>query len=185
MQINLDYPDEFLTSVSGHYNQPRRSTCSFNSITFKSNKKSYGPYGYENGKHFSIEVPGYKIVGFHGRTGRVFEFLIAIGGHLKPIDHYQNDKCHPSKPLDQSGPSLVSTVRYPSKLLLPPEYPCHTKVLGEYDDKANKQISCIISGNQVSGSEGNRNGTFAVANKYKYITQYYYMGNSNAMEYSF
>ncbi|KAK9933309.1 hypothetical protein M0R45_020510 [Rubus argutus] len=177
--INLDYPDEFLTSIYGNRVTPSL-TGFISSLTFKSNKKSYGPYGCESGKHFSIEVPGYKIVGFHGRTNRVSE-LIAIGGHLKPIDHYRNDKCHPSKPLGYIGSSVVPTVRYPSKLLLPPEYPCHTKVISEYDDKANKQISCIISGNQVGGNEGNRNGTFAVANKYKYITQYYYVGNSNAM----
>lgn len=46
MQIILDNPDESFTSVYGYYGKPFMQTyiCS---LTFKSNKRSYGPFGEE------------------------------------------------------------------------------------------------------------------------------------------
>ncbi|KAL6204608.1 hypothetical protein ACLB2K_021875 [Fragaria x ananassa] len=86
--VVLDYPEEFLTSIHGRYDKTLGST-NINSLTFKSNKRNYGPFGragVEN--NFSIEEPGYKIVGFHGKSvNRLIEDpgLRAIGAHLKPI----------------------------------------------------------------------------------------------------
>ncbi|XP_050366078.1 jacalin-related lectin 3 [Argentina anserina] len=91
--VKLDYPEEFLTSVHGHYGKISDwGAVSVRSLTFISNKRSYGPFGMEQGTYFSLPVtPGNKIVGFHGKSGW---YLDAIGAYLKPV---QNDQNHFSK----------------------------------------------------------------------------------------
>lgn len=83
MQVDLDYPDEFLIEMSGRYVKSSwLLPTSLASLTFKSNKKVYGPFGIWNKGHsFSIQVPGSMIVGFHGRYN-VWHSLPAIGAHL-------------------------------------------------------------------------------------------------------
>lgn len=52
------------------------------SLTFQSNRKTYGPFGVEQGTYFSFPMTGGKIVGFHGRCGW---YLDAIGIYLKSV----------------------------------------------------------------------------------------------------
>ncbi|KAK3231688.1 hypothetical protein Dsin_003569 [Dipteronia sinensis] len=81
--VVLDHPNEFLTSIHGHYGPINGWGESIvRSLTFVSNTKTYGPYGVEQGTHFSFPVTGGKIVGFHGRSGW---HLDAIGIYLKPL----------------------------------------------------------------------------------------------------
>ncbi|OVA08713.1 Mannose-binding lectin [Macleaya cordata] len=83
-KVTLDYPNEFLTSISGYY----ASTILFGpvflrSLTFVSNRKTYGPFGaHEQGTHFSFSMMNSKIVGFHGRSGW---YLDSIGVHMRPL----------------------------------------------------------------------------------------------------
>lgn len=59
MQIKLDYPEEFLTSVHAHFFfKFLIFRGQITSIAFNSNKKSYGPYGNALGDYFSIKEPG-------------------------------------------------------------------------------------------------------------------------------
>ncbi|KAM5569405.1 jacalin-related lectin 3-like [Rosa sericea] len=171
--IRLDYPYEFLTSVHGKYVKLWRLPTYIYSLTFRSNRKTYGPYGDEGslGKYFSIQAPGKMIVGFHGRTS-MFMNLRALGAYLKPVDHNLNEKYNPSKHLADKGSSMVPASLDPANPLLPATYPFQTKLIKKHEDEGDKQISCIISGNEVSGNEGNRSGGFAVGNKY--INTYYY-----------
>lgn len=82
-QVKLDYPDEFLTSVHGHYGATNdRGSVFVRSLTFQSNRKTYGPFGVEQGTYFSFPMTGGKIVGFHGRCGW---YLDAIGIYLKSV----------------------------------------------------------------------------------------------------
>lgn len=82
LQVRLDYPDEFLTSIHGHYgNLQAWGTVLVRSLTFVSNKRTYGPYGIEQGTYFTFPTSS-KIVGFHGKCGW---YLDAIGVYLEPI----------------------------------------------------------------------------------------------------
>ncbi|KAA8540313.1 hypothetical protein F0562_024124 [Nyssa sinensis] len=79
-EIKLQYPDEFFTSVSGHY-CPVVYTGSpvIRSLTFQSNRRTFGPFGVEEGTPFSFSMEGCRVVGFYGRSGW---FLDAIGFRL-------------------------------------------------------------------------------------------------------
>lgn len=82
MQVKLDSPDEFLTSIHGHYGSLiERGPVFVRSLTLESNKRTYGPFGIEQGIYFSLPTTGGKIIGFHGKSGW---YLDAIGVHLKP-----------------------------------------------------------------------------------------------------
>lgn len=78
--IQFDYPDEFLTSISGYYGYfgPGKPLA-VRSLTFHTNSGKYGPYGQEQGTFFSTPTSGRKIMGFHGRSGW---YLDAIGVQL-------------------------------------------------------------------------------------------------------
>ncbi|CAN6441527.1 unnamed protein product [Victoria cruziana] len=81
--VKLQYPDEVLTKVSGYLNPVvRGGTPVVRSLTFKSNKRSWGPYGIEQGTPFSFSMDGGAIVGFHGRSGW---YLDSIGFRLAPL----------------------------------------------------------------------------------------------------
>lgn len=68
--IKLRYPEEFLTSVSGYYGSVVHSgTPVIRSLTFKSNRRTFGPFGIEEGTSFSFPMDGGLIVGFRGRSG--------------------------------------------------------------------------------------------------------------------
>ncbi|KAL5557963.1 hypothetical protein UlMin_034174 [Ulmus minor] len=88
-KVKLDYPDEFLTSFHGYYGKIAEwGPALVRSLTFKSNRKTYGPFGVEQGTCFSFPMSGGKIVGFHGKAGW---YLDSIGVHLKPLPK-QNDQ---------------------------------------------------------------------------------------------
>lgn len=82
LQVKLDSPDEFLTSIHGHYGcLIDRAPVFIRSLTLESNKRTYGPYGIEKGTYFSLPTTGGKIIGFHGKSSC---HLDAIGVHLMP-----------------------------------------------------------------------------------------------------
>ncbi|KAF1859228.1 hypothetical protein Lal_00009812 [Lupinus albus] len=67
-QIKLQYPDEFLIGVSGHYCPVvHGGTPVIRSLTFKSNRRTFGPYGVEEGIPFTFLIDGGQVVGFKGR----------------------------------------------------------------------------------------------------------------------
>ncbi|KAJ0250398.1 Jacalin-related lectin 5 [Hirschfeldia incana] len=74
--------DEFITHVSGYY----RTTFSGDVITallFRTNKKTYGPYGNQTRNFFSAEAPrNNQIAGFLGNSGSA---LNSINVHFAPI----------------------------------------------------------------------------------------------------
>nr|CAJ38387.1 jacalin-domain protein [Plantago major] len=82
-EIKLQFPDEVLTSVSGHCCPVvHGGSPVIRSLTFKSNKRTFGPFGVEEGSPFSFPMEGGQIVGFKGRNGW---FVDAIGFHISPI----------------------------------------------------------------------------------------------------
>jgi len=72
-KIQLDYPRENLTLISGHYDNCLKS------LAFESNLRKYGPYGVQHGTYFSFPLTTGKIVSFHGRSGW---YLDCIGVYL-------------------------------------------------------------------------------------------------------
>lgn len=58
--------DEYLAQVIGAYGSKDNETV-VTSLTFVSNKKIHGPYGYESANAFETP-PGRQILGFHGRA---------------------------------------------------------------------------------------------------------------------
>lgn len=182
MQVVLDYPEEYLTSVHGYYLSYWCLPTYILSLTFKSNKRTYGPFGSEDrdGKYFSIEVPRCKIVGFHGRSDELIE-LRSIGAYLKPLDQ-KNKNHHPSKAVahitytcaSSSGTtrdgyafnknSINYVVKYSPEPPRPPPSKPTVFVMGNpyqinphnIDEKPKRRISYIVSGNEViRGNEGN------------------------------
>ncbi|XP_062163544.1 jacalin-related lectin 3-like isoform X1 [Alnus glutinosa] len=100
-KVKLDYPDEFLTSIHGHYGSLNEWGPVFvRSLTFESNMRTYGPFGFEQGTCFSFPMTGGKIVGFHGKCRW---YLDAIGVYLKPIE-----KENPSKALSNHSQKYVA-----------------------------------------------------------------------------
>ncbi|KAL9673938.1 hypothetical protein QQ045_030202 [Rhodiola kirilowii] len=110
-KVKFDYPEEYLTSIHGHYGSLNDWSPVFvRSITFGTNKKTYGPFGIEHGTFFSLPTNGIKIVGFHGRSGW---YIDAIGAHLKPLKqttHYTthgNPQTQVVSRTTQSGYSII------------------------------------------------------------------------------
>ncbi|XP_042493606.1 jacalin-related lectin 19-like [Macadamia integrifolia] len=88
-KVILDYPNEFVTSIHGHYgNMSSGGPVFIRSLTIESNKKTYGPYGVEQGTKFSFQMMGGKIVGFHGKSGI---YMDSIGVYVKHFDKPTND----------------------------------------------------------------------------------------------
>ncbi|KAJ0537101.1 putative jacalin-like lectin domain-containing protein [Helianthus annuus] len=72
--------DEILVSVSGHYCPVvYGGSPVIRSLTFKSNKRTFGPFGVEEGTPFNFFTNGGHIVGFNGRSGW---FLDSLGFRL-------------------------------------------------------------------------------------------------------
>ncbi|XP_048128149.1 jacalin-related lectin 4-like isoform X1 [Rhodamnia argentea] len=82
-KINLDWLIEYLTSVSGYITSDCGSTI-IHSLTFQSNKRTYGPFGTETGRKFSFPATGGKIIGFYGSSGSHLE---SLGAYFEPISH--------------------------------------------------------------------------------------------------
>ncbi|XP_065880957.1 jacalin-related lectin 3-like isoform X1 [Euphorbia lathyris] len=89
-KVKLEYPNEYLTSIHGHYGNVNGWGPVFvRSLTFQSNKRTYGPFGVEQGTNFSFPMTGGRIVGFYGKSGW---FLDAIGIYLKPSQQQKSSK---------------------------------------------------------------------------------------------
>ncbi|KAM7461365.1 hypothetical protein LguiA_029486 [Lonicera macranthoides] len=73
-EVALDYPSEFLVSVSGYIDK-FHSMIIFHSLTFQSNKRTYGPFGREKGKCIKFPSSGHKILGFFGKSGHHLDCL--------------------------------------------------------------------------------------------------------------
>ncbi|XP_057813562.2 jacalin-related lectin 3 isoform X1 [Cryptomeria japonica] len=85
-KIQLDYPKEILTSMSGHYGPISQGSPSvIRSLTFESNFKKYGPYGVQQGAYFSFPMNGGKIIGFHGQSGWYLDSIGVYLSHLHPL----------------------------------------------------------------------------------------------------
>ncbi|OIT26259.1 inactive protein restricted tev movement 1, partial [Nicotiana attenuata] len=83
--VVLDYPSEFLTSISGSYYKN-----GLRSITFGTNKGSYGPYGGDKPysvsryKEFKFQIGDDRsFAGFHGI--KFDSWIVSIGVYVKPI----------------------------------------------------------------------------------------------------
>ncbi|GFP85673.1 jacalin-related lectin 19 [Phtheirospermum japonicum] len=79
-EIKLQFPEEFLIAVTGHYYPVvRGGSPVIRSLMFKSNRRTFGPYGVEEGTPFFFPMEGGQIVGFKGKSGW---YLDAIGFHI-------------------------------------------------------------------------------------------------------
>lgn len=84
LQICIDYPNEYLTSISGTIDN---SGGSFSppmlmSLSFHTNQIRYGPYGNsDKGIPFSYDGKDGMIVGFYGRAGK---YIDSIGIYVIP-----------------------------------------------------------------------------------------------------
>lgn len=84
-QVQLDYPDECLISISGYMDQWGPNYL-VRSLTFESNKGVHGPYGLQEGTYFSSPPNIGKIVGFYGRCAL---YLNCIGAYFAPAFHME------------------------------------------------------------------------------------------------
>ncbi|XP_062232631.1 jacalin-related lectin 19-like isoform X2 [Phragmites australis] len=82
-QIKLSFPDEYLTTVSGHYSPiaPGGSPV-IRSLEFRTNQRAYGPFGVAEGTPFTFPVDGGVIVGLCGRSGWQLD---AVGLYVAPL----------------------------------------------------------------------------------------------------
>ncbi|XP_060178955.1 inactive protein RESTRICTED TEV MOVEMENT 1-like [Lycium barbarum] len=93
--IVLDYPSEFLTSISGQFGLTYGYSY-LKTISFCTNKGSYGPFGStatDGSDFFNFEIGNYRsFCGFHG-TGHGHG-IGSIGVYVKPITtsmiHFRN-----------------------------------------------------------------------------------------------
>lgn len=78
-QIPFDM-DEEIIKISGRFGSFLNNTVVI-SLTFVTNKNTYGQYGTDGGIDFSIPVDKGKIIGFYGKYSN---FLDSIGVVLSP-----------------------------------------------------------------------------------------------------
>ncbi|KAJ6958955.1 hypothetical protein NC653_037277 [Populus alba x Populus x berolinensis] len=78
--VLINWPSEHLTSIGGTYDY--FSTLStITSLSFTTNRATYGPFGTGSGTPFSIPINNNTVVGFHGTAEH---YLDAIGIFVKP-----------------------------------------------------------------------------------------------------
>uniref|UniRef100_A0A8R7PNZ7 Jacalin-type lectin domain-containing protein n=1 Tax=Triticum urartu TaxID=4572 RepID=A0A8R7PNZ7_TRIUA len=71
--------DEYLTCVKGRLGN--YAGCFLvGTVTFVSNRCTFGPYGMGEGAPFELPAAGGRIIGFHGRSGGL---LNALGTYVK------------------------------------------------------------------------------------------------------
>ncbi|KAK2652886.1 hypothetical protein Ddye_012742 [Dipteronia dyeriana] len=78
--IIIDWPREYLTSISGTHNTFIKKQHVIESLCFHTNKKKYGPFGCIQGSPFDLPLKYQAIVGFHGRASN---YVDAIGVYQK------------------------------------------------------------------------------------------------------
>ncbi|KAL1535527.1 mannose/glucose-specific lectin-like [Salvia divinorum] len=81
-KINIDFPSEFLIGISGTHGSAWFFPNNVTSLTFRTNKTQYGPFGTKWGTAFSANADGAVVTGFHGRCGQYVE---GIGLYVKPV----------------------------------------------------------------------------------------------------
>ncbi|XP_006654724.2 jacalin-related lectin 19-like isoform X2 [Oryza brachyantha] len=84
-QIKLSFPEEYVTTVSGHYAPvaAHGGEPAIRSLAFTTNRREYGPFGAAaEGTPFTFPVDGGAVVGFWGRSGRQLD---AVGVHVAPL----------------------------------------------------------------------------------------------------
>ncbi|XP_058210211.1 inactive protein RESTRICTED TEV MOVEMENT 1-like [Rhododendron vialii] len=84
--VELNYPSELITGISGYCGNRDAVRCQFvTSISFITNKATYGPFGYpaQGDNAFDFQIGRHnKFCGFHG-TSNVY--LYSIGLYMKPM----------------------------------------------------------------------------------------------------
>ncbi|KAF8013790.1 hypothetical protein BT93_I1595 [Corymbia citriodora subsp. variegata] len=137
VQIELDYPREYLTSISGYKREDGDGNINndiVQSLTFHSNRRRHGPFGKETGKYFWYPSTGSKIIGFYGTWDRT---LKSIGVYAEPIP-----SLYPFKTIGPFGNSDGT----------PWDDGVHTDVRGIYMDFAGGGIYGISIGYDDNGS---------------------------------
>ncbi|XP_018630134.1 jacalin-related lectin 19 isoform X2 [Nicotiana tomentosiformis] len=83
-QIKLQFPGEYLTGVSGYYCPVvYGGSPVIRSLTFSSNRRTFGPFGVEEGTRFSLPMEGGQIVGFKGRSGWYLDAICCYIAKIK------------------------------------------------------------------------------------------------------
>ncbi|EXB80867.1 hypothetical protein L484_020126 [Morus notabilis] len=76
--ITLDFPSEYIVEVSGYTDNVQGYTV-VRSLTFKTTKATYGPYGTTSGTSFNLPIQNGLIIGIKGSVGYWLDY---IGFHL-------------------------------------------------------------------------------------------------------
>ncbi|GJM89016.1 hypothetical protein PR202_ga05611 [Eleusine coracana subsp. coracana] len=101
-KIVFDFPSEVLTHITGFYGSAIiMGPTVIRSLTFHTNKRTYGPYGDEYGTYFSTNFTNGRIVGFHGREGW---YIDGIGVHVQ--EGKVTSQRYISRPRTTMSPSL-------------------------------------------------------------------------------
>lgn len=91
--VKLDYPSEFLTSLSYDYDDSCDPHHAVSSITFGTNKCTYGPFGRPgklDSNKFNYRIgPGRSFGGFHGSAAS--SYLETIGLYFRPATQLINN----------------------------------------------------------------------------------------------
>ncbi|WCJ35247.1 Jacalin-related lectin 3 [Euphorbia peplus] len=107
-KVQFDYPDEYLVSVSGHVGcVVDFGPILVRSLMFESNKRKYGPFGIQQGTHFSFPLGGAKVVGFHGRSSWNLD---SIGFYLKPLVQQYPSNVVPYQQTYAPSPTYVGKI---------------------------------------------------------------------------
>ncbi|KAK9933283.1 hypothetical protein M0R45_020484 [Rubus argutus] len=180
--IKLDYPNEYLTTIYGHDEIPWSDlpwVTLICSISFKSNKRTLGPFGDPIGQFFADDMGGTMIVGFYGRSLPSYG-LHRIWAHRKRLDSHQicppkDLSPAPSCPTKDLSPAPSC----PTKDLIPADDSLRTKLKKDRDDNTNEHSTCVVSNNQISKNHGDGNGSLSVGNKiFKYVQFGIFIGSN-------
>ncbi|XP_047962629.1 jacalin-related lectin 19 [Salvia hispanica] len=82
-EVKLQFPEEYLTAVWGHYAPVvHGGSPVIRSLTFRTNRRTLGAFGVEEGTPFSLPMEGGQVVGFKGKCGW---YVDAIGFHIAKV----------------------------------------------------------------------------------------------------
>ncbi|KAI3730646.1 hypothetical protein L1987_61818 [Smallanthus sonchifolius] len=79
-EVNIDIDVEELNCLSGTIGW-FDSKLVVTSLSFSTGVNKFGPFGRENGTHFSVPISKARFAGFYGRCS---DFVVAIGVYLNP-----------------------------------------------------------------------------------------------------
>ncbi|KAK1434183.1 hypothetical protein QVD17_11102 [Tagetes erecta] len=84
-QIKLYFPGEFLISVNGYYGPVVHGGFPvIRSLTLKTNRRTFGPFGVQEGTPFNYFTSSGHIVGFYGTSGWVLDSIGFYVSSTKP-----------------------------------------------------------------------------------------------------